>query len=86
MCTAGSTARSGGNMVLWAGLFPWPNLILSLALRCVHSGGEAGETVGLWAGLFLIALVPSWPLQLSDTPKGERYSQLLSALTSHKDR
>lgn len=25
-------------------------------------------------------------LQLSDTPKGERSSQLLSALNSHKDR
>lgn len=24
--------------------------------------------------------------QLSDTPKGERYSQLLNALTTHKDR
>lgn len=33
------------------------------------------------------SLGPTYPLlQLSDTPKGERSSKLLSALNSHKDR
>ncbi|KAG8127254.1 hypothetical protein E2320_014195 [Naja naja] len=36
--------------------------------------------------LLFIVLVLLGPLQLSETPKGERYNQLLSALTSHKDR
>lgn len=33
----------------------------------------------------MVCTSPGSP-QLSDTPKGERYNELLSALTSHKDR
>lgn len=48
-------------------------------------GGGCLPRAGRQAPCHTVPLL-SGSLQLSDTPKGERYSELLSALTSHKDR
>lgn len=56
----------------------WDSLLLG-EVRVLKFGnwGGTGDACSL-------TFTPS--LQLSDTPKGERSSQLLSALNSHKDR
>lgn len=76
---------------LWGGhhlLGPSAKLdpFLSPGNGSLWGGGKAVFYTGSCAGLLLIVLVLLGPLQLSETPKGERYNQLLSALTSHKDR
>lgn len=57
----------------------WDSLLLG-EVRVLKFGGGGGT--GNVRSLAPFTLF----LQLSDTPKGERSSQLLSALNSHKDR